>query len=100
MFPFGDDAVVEADIGRHAGRNNDRAMGFCLVNHVAVAAAEALSAGLERVLILDWDVHHGNGTEDIFYEQSQVLYVSLHQSPQYPGTESILLCEAIGYDPG
>ncbi len=70
--------------GHHACR--DRAMGFCLVNHVAVAAAEALQSGLERVLILDWDVHHGNGTEDIFYEQAQVLYVSLHQSPQYPGT--------------
>jgi acetoin utilization deacetylase AcuC-like enzyme len=64
-----------------------RAMGFCLFNNIAVAAAHALSAGgLERVLILDWDVHHGNGTEAIFAASEQVLYASIHQSPLYPGT--------------
>jgi acetoin utilization deacetylase AcuC-like enzyme len=71
--------------GHHAER--DRAMGFCLFNNVAVATAHALAElGLERVLVLDWDVHHGNGTESIFYASSQVLYASIHQSPLYPGT--------------
>jgi acetoin utilization deacetylase AcuC-like enzyme len=71
--------------GHHAER--DRAMGFCLFNNVAVAAAHALAErGAERVLILDWDVHHGNGTEAIFYGSSEVLYSSIHQSPLYPGT--------------
>jgi acetoin utilization deacetylase AcuC-like enzyme len=70
--------------GHHAGR--DYGMGFCLTNHAAVAAGYALSKGLERVAILDWDVHHGNGTQDIFYRDSRVLYLSVHQSPFYPGT--------------
>ena len=71
--------------GHHAER--DRAMGFCLFNNVAVATAHALeSLGLERVLVLDWDVHHGNGTEAIFHGSAQVLYTSIHQSPLYPGT--------------
>jgi acetoin utilization deacetylase AcuC-like enzyme len=71
--------------GHHAGR--DRAMGFCLFNKVAVAAAHALEArGAERVLVMDWDVHHGNGTEAIFYDSAEVLYTSIHQSPLYPGT--------------
>jgi acetoin utilization deacetylase AcuC-like enzyme len=71
--------------GHHAERA--RAMGFCLFNNAAVAAAQALEEhGLERVLVFDWDVHHGNGTEEIFYESAQVLYVSIHQSPLYPGT--------------
>jgi acetoin utilization deacetylase AcuC-like enzyme len=61
-------------------------MGFCLLNHAAVAARHALARGARRVVILDWDVHHGNGTEEIFDETPEVLYVSLHQSPQYPGT--------------
>jgi acetoin utilization deacetylase AcuC-like enzyme len=62
-------------------------MGFCLFNNVAVAAAQAKAAhGVDRVLILDWDVHHGNGTEEIFYASDEVLYVSIHQSPLYPGT--------------
>ena len=71
--------------GHHAERA--RAMGFCLFNNVAVAAAHAIAElGVERVLILDWDVHHGNGTEAIFYGSSEVLYASIHQSPLYPGT--------------
>ncbi|HWS79693.1 MAG TPA: histone deacetylase [Rubrobacter sp.] len=70
--------------GHHAGR--DYGMGFCLTNHAAVAAGHALSRGLNRVAILDWDVHHGNGTQDIFYGDGRVLYLSVHQSPFYPGT--------------
>jgi acetoin utilization deacetylase AcuC-like enzyme len=62
-------------------------MGFCVFDNVAVAAAIALSElGLSRVLVLDWDVHHGNGTAEIFRTRSDVLFVSLHQSPLYPGT--------------
>jgi len=63
----------------------DRAMGFCLLNNVAVSAA-ALAAEGERVLIVDWDVHHGNGTQALFWDNPSVLYVSTHQSPFYPGT--------------
>ncbi len=67
----------------------DRAMGFCLLNNVAVAAAQARSQGYERVLVLDWDVHHGNGTEAMFYDDPSVLFVSLHQFPNYPGTGAL-----------
>ena len=71
--------------GHHAER--ERAMGFCLFNNVAVGAAHALAAcGAERVLVLDWDVHHGNGTEAIFAAAPEVLYASIHQWPLYPGT--------------
>ncbi len=64
-----------------------RAMGFCLFNNIAVAARYAIDElGLERVLVFDWDVHHGNGTSDIFAESKQVLFVSIHQWPLYPGT--------------
>ena len=64
-----------------------RAMGFCLFNNIAVAAQYALDArGLDRVMIVDWDVHHGNGTNDIFHASDRVLFVSIHQSPLYPGT--------------
>jgi acetoin utilization deacetylase AcuC-like enzyme len=71
--------------GHHA--ETARAMGFCLFNSIAVAARHALDAhGLQRVLIVDWDVHHGNGTNDIFHATDQVLFVSVHQSPLYPGT--------------
>jgi acetoin utilization deacetylase AcuC-like enzyme len=69
--------------GHHARR--DRAMGFCLLNNIAVAAAAARAAGA-RVAIVDWDVHHGNGTEEIFARDSSVLFISLHQFPYYPGT--------------
>jgi acetoin utilization deacetylase AcuC-like enzyme len=70
--------------GHHA--LTDRAMGFCILNNVAVAAAHARALGRERVLVLDWDVHHGNGTEAMFYSDPTVLVVSLHQYPNYPGT--------------
>ena len=65
----------------------ERAMGFCLVNNVAVAARYAQAElGIERVAIVDWDVHHGNGTQDAFWEDETVLFASLHQWPFYPGT--------------
>jgi acetoin utilization deacetylase AcuC-like enzyme len=70
--------------GHHATR--DRAMGFCLLNNVAAAAAAARAEGAARVAILDWDVHHGNGTQDIFWDDPNVLYLSVHQFPFYPGT--------------
>ena len=61
-------------------------MGFCLYNNIAAAAAHALTLGMERVAVIDYDVHHGNGTQWIFYEDPRVLYVSTHQYPFYPGT--------------
>lgn len=71
--------------GHHASAA--RGMGFCLFNHVAVAARYAQNrCGAQRVVIVDWDVHHGNGTQDIFYEDGSVLFCSTHQSPWYPGT--------------
>jgi acetoin utilization deacetylase AcuC-like enzyme len=71
--------------GHHA--TPDRGMGFCLFNNVALAARHAQARhGVERVLIADWDVHHGNGTQDIFYEDGSVLFFDTHQSPLYPGT--------------
>lgn len=70
--------------GHHAERN--RAMGFCLFNNIAVAAAHARARGLERVAIVDFDVHHGNGTQWTFYADPSVLFLSSHQYPYYPGT--------------
>jgi len=70
--------------GHHAER--DRAMGFCFFNNVAVAAAHARAAGMARVAIVDYDVHHGNGTQHIFEADASVLYISTHQFPYYPGT--------------
>jgi len=73
--------------GHHA--NADRGMGFCIFNNVALAARYAQRRhGLERVLIADWDVHHGNGTQDIFYADGSVFFFSTHQHPWYPGTGS------------
>ena len=76
--------VLARPPGHHA--TPSRGMGFCLFNTIAVAAAHALTRGLDRVLIVDWDVHHGNGTQDAFYETDEVLFCSVHQWPLYPGT--------------
>jgi acetoin utilization deacetylase AcuC-like enzyme len=71
--------------GHHA--TSGKAMGFCMVNHVAVAARHLQATGrARRVAIVDWDVHHGNGTQDIFWRDPEVHYLSLHQWPHYPGT--------------
>jgi acetoin utilization deacetylase AcuC-like enzyme len=89
------DAVMDGDTraalalvrppGHHA--TPSRAMGFCLFNNVAVAAAHALRQyGLKKAMIIDWDVHHGNGTQAAFYSDPRVLFLSLHQFPLYPGT--------------
>jgi acetoin utilization deacetylase AcuC-like enzyme len=82
-FMFG--AAVHRPPGHHAERG--RAMGFCLFDHIAVAAHHAVAThGLKRVAILDFDVHHGNGTQDIFWERSDVHFCSIHQWPFYPGS--------------
>jgi acetoin utilization deacetylase AcuC-like enzyme len=85
--------------GHHA--EPARGMGFCLFNNVAVAARYALDVrGLGRVMILDWDVHHGNGTNDIFHASEQVLFASIHQSPLYPGSgpaSDVGAAEAAGF---
>ncbi len=73
--------------GHHA--ETDKSMGFCLVNQIAIAAEHARTRGAERVLIFDWDVHHGNGTEEIFKASEHVLYASIHGWPLYPGTGDI-----------
>jgi acetoin utilization deacetylase AcuC-like enzyme len=81
--------------GHHA--RPAEAMGFCLLNNAAVAAEAARRAGAERVLIVDWDVHHGNGTQEIFVARDDVLYMSVHQFPFYPGTGA---AEEIGVGAG
>jgi acetoin utilization deacetylase AcuC-like enzyme len=80
--------------GHHA--TPERSMGFCLLNNVAVTAAALADRG-ERVLVYDWDAHHGNGTQDAFYDDRRVLYVSAHQWPLYPGTGAI---DETGEGPG
>ena len=70
--------------GHHA--TPDRAMGFCLLNSIAISAAHALDSGLERVAIIDWDVHHGNGTQEAFYGRNDLFFCSIHQWPLYPGS--------------
>ncbi len=73
--------------GHHA--DTGRAMGFCVFNNIAMGAAYALTKrDIQRVAIIDWDLHHGNGTQDIFYDRDDVLYISLHQYPYYPGSGS------------
>ena len=81
--------------GHHALPN--KGMGFCFFNNVAIAAEAALRAGMRRVAILDFDAHHGNGTQDIFYSRGEVLYFSIHQSPAFPGTGSV---DEVGLDAG
>jgi acetoin utilization deacetylase AcuC-like enzyme len=81
--------------GHHAEQT--RAMGFCLFNNVAVAAAAAIARGVSRVAIVDIDVHHGNGTQWMFYDDPRVLYASTHQYPFYPGTGA---ADEVGSGPG
>ncbi len=86
---LGGDASTGASVQRPPGHHAEatQAMGFCLFNSVAVAARHARAArGAARVLIVDWDVHHGNGTNDLFHADPDVLFVSVHESPLYPGT--------------
>jgi len=80
--------------GHHATRA--QAMGFCLLNSIAVAAYAALEAGIRRVVIVDFDVHHGNGTQDIFWDEPRVQYLSSHQAALYPGTGAAHECGASG----
>jgi acetoin utilization deacetylase AcuC-like enzyme len=88
-----DGRATPFSIGRPPGHHAtiDNAMGFCFFNNVAVAAQAVIDARdeVERVAIFDWDVHHGNGTQDIFYEQGDVFYISIHESGLYPGTGEV-----------
>ncbi len=70
--------------GHHSLKN--RGMGFCLFNNIAICARYAITKGFKKIVILDWDVHHGNGTQDEFYKEKEVLFISIHQYPFYPGT--------------
>lgn len=73
--------------GHHA--TSSRSMGFCIFNNIAIVASVLIEEGCNSVFILDWDLHHGNGTQEIFYDQSRVFFCSLHQYPHYPGTGSL-----------
>ena len=81
--------------GHHAERN--RVMGFCYLNNIAIAVARILQTGIGKVVILDFDCHHGNGTEQIFHGDPRVLFVSLHQSPCYPGTGLVSRGNCLNY---
>ena len=82
--------------GHHSEK--DKAMGFCIFNNIAIAAKYALqNLGAKKIAIIDFDLHHGNGTQNAFYDTDQVLYISIHQFPYYPGTGSIA---EIGIDKG
>jgi acetoin utilization deacetylase AcuC-like enzyme len=70
--------------GHHA--ETSRAMGFCYFNNIAIGAEHLRRRGMERILVFDWDVHHGNGTQEIFYDDPGILYASIHEHPLYPGT--------------
>lgn len=97
---LGDGPPVGASLHRPPGHHaeRERAMGFCLFANVAVAAQHALDThGAQRVMVLDWDVHHGNGTNDIFHAEPRVLFVSVHQAPLFPGTGA---AADIGSGPG
>ena len=91
------DALIDGPIARgiallrppgHHARPS-QAMGFCLLNNVAIAAAHARARGLRRIAVVDWDVHHGNGTQEMFWTDPSVLYISIHQFPFYPGTGDV-----------
>src|SRR5256885_1415377 len=85
LFVGVDPCFADHDPGRGHPARPERAMGFCLLNNVAITAAALADRG-DRVLIVDYDAHHGNGTQEIFYEDARVAYVSLHEWPLYPGT--------------
>jgi acetoin utilization deacetylase AcuC-like enzyme len=89
-----DDGLVSFALIRPPGHHAtpDRAMGFCLFNNIAVAAARLLARGYERIAILDWDVHHGNGTQAAFYTEPRVLFGSVHEWPHYPGSGFFTEC--------
>lgn len=74
--------------GHHA--RADQGMGFCIFNNIAIAAHKALSMGLKRILIFDWDVHHGNGTQECFYEDDRVLFIDIHQENLFPINSGLL----------
>jgi acetoin utilization deacetylase AcuC-like enzyme len=87
----GADSDTPFSLGRPPGHHAeyDDAMGFCFFNNAAVAAQAALEAGADRVAVLDWDVHHGNGTQDVFYDRGDVFYGSVHEQGLFPGTGGI-----------
>lgn len=88
--PPGHHATYDGPLSQPAWTAVRASLGFCLVNHAAVAARWAIHhGGAARVAILDWDAHHGNGTQDVFWEDPQVLFMSVHQFPFYPGTGDV-----------